>query len=112
MRPRGGMMLGMSRSVRGGRVVGYEWLRIETREGRLLYIAHLSGQAVTEFVSVEASDSLVVFENPNHDFPQRILYRTGGADSLFVRSERQQGGETRRSEFRMARGRCFGPVDS
>lgn len=106
MSPRGDMMLGMSRTVRANRVVGHEALRIEEREGRLVYVAHPSGQAVAEFGSIAVSDTLVVFKNPEHDFPQRILYQRGAGDSLFVRIEGQRGGELRGVEFKMARVRC------
>lgn len=106
MRPRGGMMLGMSRTVRGERVVGYEALRIEERVDGLVYVAHPSGQAVAEFGAVEVSDTLVAFENREHDFPQRIVYRRGRGDSLFAQIEGGQGEEMRRAEFRMSRARC------
>lgn len=36
MRPRGGTMLGMSRTVRDGRTVGWELVRIDLREDRLV----------------------------------------------------------------------------
>lgn len=106
MSPRGDMMLGMSRTVRGDRVSEHEALRIEKRDGRLVYVARPSGQAVAEFESTGVSDTLAVFENLEHDFPQRILYRRGGRDSLFVRIEGRRGEEMRGVDFRMARARC------
>ena len=39
------------------------------------YVARPSGQPETTFPLVKASATELVFENPTHDFPQRILYR-------------------------------------
>jgi hypothetical protein len=90
MSPGGGMLIGMSRTVRGDRTVAYEFLRIEAREGRLAYVARPSGQAEAAFPLVKVSAWEAVFENLAHDFPQRIMYaRTGGA--LRVRVESAEG---------------------
>jgi len=99
MAPRGGTMLGMSRTVRGDTLVEYEQVRIFERGGKLVYAAHPSGQPPAEFVSVEVGDSVVVFENPKHDFPQRILYCRVGLDSLVARVEGTSRGRKRSVEF-------------
>ena len=40
MAPAGGMMLGMSRSVRDGKANGYEFIRIsEETDGRIIFVA-------------------------------------------------------------------------
>jgi hypothetical protein len=39
-----------------------------------------------------------VFENPGHDFPQRLIYRRDG-DRLTARIEGQAGGRTRTVEW-------------
>ena len=106
--PRGGTMLGLSRTVRDDATVAWEQLRIEAREGRLVYIATPSGQATAEFTSSAVSDSLVVFENPAHDFPTRILYRPAPGDSLHARIEGSRGGEVRGVDFRFGRVACPG----
>ena len=36
----GGSMMGMSRTVSGGRTVGFEYLRIESRTDGIYYVAH------------------------------------------------------------------------
>ena len=103
--PRAGTMLGVSRTVRGDSTVAWEHLRIFRRGGRLVYGALPSGQRYTEFTATQASDTLVVFENPAHDFPQRVLYRPAG-DSLHARIEGPNDGATRGVDFRFARVRC------
>jgi hypothetical protein len=99
MAPRGGVMMGMSRTARNDTVVEYEQLRIFQRGGRVVYAAAPSGQAPAEFETSAIGDTLVVFENPAHDFPQRIIYRRRGADSVVARIEGLRGGVVRGVEF-------------
>lgn len=106
--PRGGTMLGVSRTVRGDSTVAWEYLRIVPRDGGLVYVATPSGQATAEFTATTVSDTLVVFENPAHDFPQRILYRPAAGDSLHARIEGPRGGEVRGVDFRYGRVGCPG----
>lgn len=106
MRPRGGTLLGMSRTVAADSTVGHELMRIVQRGGGLVFVAHPSGQAPAEFPAVEAGPERAVFADPAHDFPQRIIYRRVGADSLVARVEGERGGTTRGIDFRYARVDC------
>jgi hypothetical protein len=106
MAPLGGMMMGMSRTVAGDAVREFEHLRIETRDGKATYVAHPSGQAETAFTAESVSDSLVVFANPAHDFPQKISYRRVGTDSVIARIEGPRGGQMRAINFPMRRVPC------
>ena len=106
MRPRGGAMLGMSRTTRGDSVVEYEHLRIFERGGRTVYAAMPSGQSAAEFETATTGDSLVTFENPAHDFPQRIIYRRRGADSLVARIEGTRNGQPSGIDFPYRRVAC------
>ena len=106
MRPRGGAMLGMSRTIRRDTMVEYEHLRIHDRGGKVVYVAMPSGQSMTEFEAVLTTDSVVTFENPAHDFPQRIIYRRRGADSLVARIEGTRAGQVRAVDFPFMRVAC------
>ena len=106
MRPRGRSMLGMGRTVRGDSTVEYELMRIVERESDLVFIAQPSGLAQAEFVASVLTDSAVTFANPAHDFPQRVLYRRGTADSLWARIEGVSGGKVRGLHFRYRRVAC------
>lgn len=106
MRPRGGVLLGMSRTVRGDTLVEYEQTRIEERGGRLVFAAAPSGQAPGEFESTAVTDSSVTFANPAHDFPQRVLYRRQGRDSLAARIEGTVAGRARAVDFAFRRVAC------
>ena len=105
--PRGRSMVGLSRTVRGGELVAYELVVIRERGDRLVYIAHPSGQPSAEFVSTTRSEGSVVFENPGHDFPQRIGYRRQGP-SLQAWIEGTKDGQARRVEFPYRRAACPG----
>jgi hypothetical protein len=106
MQPRAGVMLGMSRTTRQDSVVEFEQLRIYTREGRAIYAASPSGQASAEFEARTTTDSAVTFENPAHDFPQRIIYRRRGTESLVARIEGTRGGRVKGVEFPYRRTSC------
>jgi len=109
MAPRAGTMLGMGRTVRGGKLVEYELVLIKEQEGALAYEAHPSGQPTATFKAATVSDGSVVFENPQHDFPQRVGYRRNGADALDAWIEGQANGKSRRVDFSYQRARCDAP---
>ena len=106
MRPRAGLMLGVSRTVAGDSLREYEQVALFERGGRLVYAATPSRQTPAEFESIAVSDSAVTFENLAHDFPQRVIYRRRGADSLFARVEGMRGGQLRGSDFAYRRVAC------
>lgn len=86
---KGGTMIGYSRIVRGERTSMFEFLRIEVRDGKLVYIAQPRGNPPTEFVATKATADEVVFENPRHDDPKKISYRRGdGALTAVAEGER------------------------
>jgi hypothetical protein len=107
MRPRGGLMLGVSRTVVGDSLREYEQVALFERGGHLVYAATPARQAPAEFVSIAVSDSAVTFENPAHDFPQRVIYRRRGADSLLARVEGMHGGKLRGRDFLYRRVPCL-----
>ena len=72
----GGSMMGVSRTVAGDKTVEFEYLRIEQRADGIYYVAHPKARCPgTDFKLTRASATEAVFENPQHDFPKRIIYR-------------------------------------
>ena len=110
MAPRGGAMLGVSRTVRRDSVVEYEFLRIHAAGDTLVYDAMPSGQRRAEFRAAPGTGdgAEVAFANPAHDFPQRIVYRRAGADSMVARIEGTRGGRLRTVSFPFRRVVCPG----
>lgn len=101
--PDGGEMVGMNKAVSEGRVAFFEFLRIAPQEGKLCYLASPRGGAVTAFCATTISEHRVVFENRQHDFPQRIVYeRLDGG--LRARTEGTVDGKQRSESWEW--GRC------
>ena len=107
MAPAGGLMLGASRTVTDGKVVEFERMQLAERGGGLVYTALPSGQSEATFTSAAVSEEGFTVENLQHDFPQRIIYRRAGADSLIARIEGPgRDGGTRGVDFPMRRTGC------
>ena len=106
--PRGGLMLGSSRSVRNDSLIEFEQVRIEQRGQALVYVASPSRQATGEFTATSSGDSEVVFENPAHDFPKKIFYRRQAGDSLVAGIEGPRAGTTRTIIYPYKRVSCPG----
>ncbi len=107
MKPAGQTMLGMSRTVANGKLREYEFLQLRTKEdGAIYYVALPSGQQETWFKLVKSGKHEAVFENLEHDFPQRIIYRLEKDGSLLARIEGMSGGKLKGIDFPMKRGKC------
>jgi len=70
----GGAMLAVSRTMKGDRMVAFEYVRIIERDGGLVYIAQPNGRPPTEFTLTAITADSATFENPTHDFPKMIRY--------------------------------------
>ena len=91
--------------------MAWEFIRVYARGTDLVYAAQPHNQPAAEFMSERVSDSVVIFANPAHDYPQRIIYRRAGKDSLRARVEGTPGGRTpgarsRGSDFPYVRAAC------
>lgn len=77
--PRGGLMLGLGRSGKAGRAMGFEFMRIALDpDGKVVFWGSPGGSGAVPFRLVEESASGATFANPQHDFPKRISYRRDG----------------------------------
>ena len=102
--PAGNSMIGMHRDVGKGRTMAFEFLRIEQQGDQIVYLSMPNGRSpATPFSLKELSSTRVVFENPKHDFPQRIIYWKDGAD-LRARIEGTENGKTGGEEWKWAPG--------
>lgn len=94
--PRGGVMLGVSRSGRGEALREFEFIRIAAGEdGAISYIAMPQGGAPVAFALVRHDTASATFENPAHDYPQRIVYARDG-DTLTATISAIDGSKPRR----------------
>ena len=107
MRPAGGLMMGMGRTLSDGKVQSFEAMRIELdATGVPVFVATPSGQPETRFKSVRSDATSIVFENPTHDFPQRVKYQLKSDGTLDARIEGNLKGREARIEFPMRRASC------
>jgi hypothetical protein len=107
MKPSGKTMLGMGRRVKAGKTIFYEFLKIrENSDGSIEYVALPSGQKETTFKLIRSEQKAFVFENPKHDFPQRVVYQLQSKDSLLAYVEGSDQGKPRKEEFPMKRVAC------
>lgn len=106
MKPAGGVMLGMARTVRNGKAVNWEFTRLIEKDGSVFYVAKPSQNAAeTFFKLVRSSANEAAFEDPNHDFPQRIIYRRSG-DKLTARIEGTNDGKPLAIDYPYVRVKC------
>lgn len=107
---RGNTMLGIGSTVYQDKLSSYEYLRIEARADGVFYVALPSGQkeAAFKLVSVTTDDgaTLFTFSNPEHDFPQRIIYRRATEGWLYATVEGKNNGQDRQVIYPMRRIDC------
>ena len=98
--PKGNSMIGIHRDVGKGRTLLFEFLRIQQQGDQIVYLSMPNGRSpATPFPLKEVSGTRVVFENPAHDFPQRIIYWKDGND-LRARIEGTMKGKAASEEWR------------
>jgi len=102
--PKGNSMFGVHRDVAKGRTASFEFLRIEQQGDQIVYLSMPNGRSpATPFPLKEISGTRVVFENPAHDFPQRIIYWKDG-NELRARIEGTMNGKAGAEEWRWSPG--------
>jgi hypothetical protein len=106
MKAEGDAMLGVGRTLKAGKLVDFEFLRIVEDVNGLSYISRPSANKEdTAFRMIKISTSEIVFQNLTHDFPQRIIYKREG-EKLKARIEASQDGKTRGVDFFYTRVLC------
>jgi hypothetical protein len=75
-------MVGLSRTVAKGELEIFEFLRLQAKDGAWHYVAQPNGVPPTWFRLTRLTADEALFEQPAHDFPQKIRYRKVGADEL------------------------------
>ena len=91
--PKGGLMPGLNRTVYSDGRTAYEFLRIYSQENVIFYAASPNGRPPTMFKLIESKRGKLVFENPENDFPKRIIYEfiTGGKMTARIEAETENG---------------------
>jgi len=105
-KPAAGTMLGASRTLKQGRTVFHEFMRIEQQGEEILYTPRIGASAkLVSFRLIKQTADEVVFENAAHDFPQRVIYRRVAA-GMHARIEGVDKGKPRAEDFPYKRVAC------
>ncbi|MDI1255101.1 MAG: DUF6265 family protein [Flavobacterium sp.] len=97
-------LIGTSFFIQNKDTVFAEQIALEEREKELFYIPTVSDQnngKPVAFKMTSATEKQVVFENPSHDFPQKITYNLIKKDSLVAEISGFQGGKMHSEVFKM-----------
>ena len=95
---------GKSYMVKGADTVIFETIRLVEERDSLFYIPVVKDQnkgLPVRFALKSATDDALVFENPEHDFPQLISYTRIKNDSLVAEIYGKKNGQERRVRFPM-----------
>ena len=109
---RGNTLLGIGSTEFQDKLSSYEYLRIESRADGIFYVALPSEQKEAAFKLVSAvkdnrdQSNTFTFENPQHDFPQRITYRRGTEGWLYATVEGKLQGQDRQVTYPYRRIDC------
>lgn len=106
--PRASSMLGVSRTIHGTLLTGYEMDLIRERGDRLSYEANPSDAEPSLFLSTAIDAGKVAFENLREQFPSRLGFELTAAGRLLAWSEGVRNGQTRRTESVYDRVPCSG----
>lgn len=77
---------GFSYYFKNNQMVVTEYLEIRILKDQIIYEASVIGANSGKTISFQCvkNDSLFIFENLNHDFPQRISYQFLNKDEIFI----------------------------
>ena len=95
---------GQSFFIHGKDTIHSESIALVEENGTLMYRPTVQGQnggKPVDFKLTSATDKQLVFENPSHDFPQKISYTKITNDSLVAEISGQQQGKPASEKFSM-----------
>lgn len=99
-------LAGKSFMIQEKDTVVFETVKLIYEQGTLFYIPTVKNQnndLPVRFSAKTVSETQLIFENPQHDFPQIISYTRIGADSLVAEISGTKNGKERKQSFPMKR---------
>lgn len=103
--PDGGKVLSYSELSVDGKVVYHEFERFEARRGEVVFTPFPKGKPANELrlLEIDVVGGRVVFENPDKDFPTRIVYHRVSSDNLVIMLSDPYGGSDKIEKFDLRR---------
>lgn len=97
---------GESYFIKGKDTLHFEKIQMKQKGEDLFYIATVKGQnndKPVTFIHNDTIEKQLVFENPKHDFPQKIMYSQITKDSIVIEISGVQQGKPSTERFSMKR---------
>jgi hypothetical protein len=105
-KPAGGMMVGLSRTVKGSRTIFTEYTQIREQNGTVSMFVQLGlAKSQTEFRLTKLAVGEAVFTSDLEN-PKRLIYRKKDDGSLFARTEGTKNGQPVSEDFPYRRAKC------
>ena len=92
-------LIGISYGIDSGAKYVIEYIYLKNFDGQWAYIALPLDQNITLFALIEHTPKKFIFENKEHDYPQRIIYEFHKDGKLTASIEGNVNGETNRKQF-------------
>ena len=95
---------GESFFIKGKDTLHFEKIQMKQKGEDLFYIATIKGQNKDKAVTFKHNDTIkkqLVFENPKHDFPQKISYSQITKDSIIIQISGIQQGKASSERYSM-----------
>ena len=95
---------GESYFIKGKDTLHFEKIQMKQKGEALFYIATVKGQnndKPVTFIHNDTIEKQLVFENPKHDFPQKIVYSRITKDSIIIQISGIQQGKPSSERFSM-----------
>lgn len=95
---------GESYFIKGKDTLHFEKIQMKQKGEALFYIATIKGQnndKPVTFIHNDTIEKQLVFENPKHDFPQKIAYSKITKDSIVIQISGIQQGKPSSERFSM-----------
>lgn len=96
-------LIGQGYRIKEGKKIDGEKLILINIHGYISYIATVGKQQPILFALVENSNNKYVFENKEHDFPQRLIYNFINENSIKVFVEGEMDGKLEKDEYNLTR---------
>lgn len=97
---------GQSYFVKGKDTLHFETVTLQQKGEELSYLTTIQGQSNDKpisFVLTETTEKQLVFENPKHDYPQKISYSHISKDSLVTEISGTQLGKPSTEKYLMTK---------
>lgn len=107
LRPSMDTMLGIGQTTKFKMTKSYEFMRIyQGNKGEIYFAAKLPGQDEVSFKFIGGRVDEFIFENKEHDFPQRVIYLKNKDGSMTGTIEGKRNGQEKSLSIPMKRTGC------